>query len=181
MADAALAVLLDVARAVVIAAAHGTPSPDAPADLPPRLREPGGAFVSLHDAAGELRGCVGTVFPDAPLVEIVRRMGAAAATRDPRFPSLRPEELAGLRVEISVLSSAEPLGAEAIDVRVHGVCVRSGRRGAVLLPQVAARYGWDREKLLAEVCEKAGLPRDAWRDPGSRLLVFTAEIVEGEV
>src|SRR5689334_6469373 len=84
MVDAALARLVVVARAAVIAAAHGAPSPDASSDLPPRLREPGGAFVTLHDAVGELRGCVGTVFPDAPLVEIVRRMGAAAATRDPR-------------------------------------------------------------------------------------------------
>jgi AmmeMemoRadiSam system protein A len=181
MADEALARLLDVARAAVVAAAHGARAPEAPLDLPPRLREPGGAFVTLHEAGGELRGCVGSIFPDAALVEIVRRMAAAAATRDPRFPSLRPEEFAGLRLEVSVLSRPERIAAEAIDVRAHGVCIRSGRRGAVLLPQVAARYGWDRETLLAELCDKAGLPRNAWRDPGATFLAFTAEIIEGEL
>ncbi len=49
-----------------------------------------------------------------------------------------------------------------------------------MLPQVPAEYGWDRETFLAQVCVKAGLPRDAWRK-GAELFSFTAEVfAEGE-
>jgi AMMECR1 domain-containing protein len=46
----------------------------------------------------------------------------------------------------------------------------------VLLPQVATQYGWSREKFLAEICRKAGLPEDAWRDKETRLFAFEAEV-----
>jgi AmmeMemoRadiSam system protein A len=171
--------LLAVARAAVCAAAHGLPAPALPV-LPGRLLAPGGAFVSLHDRDG-LRGCVGSVAPQGSLAALVSRMAAAAAMTDPRFPPLRPEELSGLRLEISVLSPARPVASDEVDVRIHGLCLRAGSRGAVLLPQVAVRHGWDRETLLRELCAKADLPPGAWRDPGALLLAFTAEHVDGDV
>src|SRR5690242_13581522 len=66
--------LLDVARAAIRAAIAGR-SPPAH-DLPGRLAVEAGVFVSLHDARGELRGCVGTVVPNAPLGVLVGRMAA---------------------------------------------------------------------------------------------------------
>jgi AmmeMemoRadiSam system protein A len=173
--------LLEVARAAVRAAAANRPPPALPDDVPAHLREPAGVFVSLHDARRALRGCVGTVLPDGPLGESVARMAVAAATRDPRFSPLTVEELPGLRVEVSVLSPMWRAAAEEIDPAVHGVCVRLGRRHGVLLPQVAADRGWDRETLLAHVCEKAGLASSAWRDSAAMLFAFTVESVEGEV
>jgi uncharacterized protein len=173
--------LLDLARAAVRAAAFGAPPPDLPADLPPRLCDPAGAFVSLHDAAGELRGCIGSVELDGPLGDLVVRMAVAAATRDPRFAPVGPDELDGLRVEISVLSPMRPVMPDDIDPAVHGVCIRLGRRHAVLLPQVAAERGWDRETLLAHLCEKASLPATAWRTPAAALFAFTIVAVEGPI
>src|SRR6185369_14766822 len=85
------AALLAIARAAVRAAVSGAHPPDPPADVPPRLCEPAGVFVSLH--TGELRGCIGSVGPDVALSVSTARMAAAAASRDPRFPPLRPEEL----------------------------------------------------------------------------------------
>jgi AmmeMemoRadiSam system protein A len=165
----------------VRAAAHGAPPPPLAPDLPPRLQAPGGAFVSLHGRDG-LRGCIGSLSRQDGLAALVVRMAVASATADPRFPPLRPEELRGLRIEVSVLSVARPVAVvEEIDPAVHGVCLRLGARGAVLLPQVAARYGWTRETLLAELCAKAGLPRQAWQDPTAVLLAFTVESVEAEI
>jgi len=172
------AALLDVARAAVRAAVTGQPQP-AVGDLPPRLDVEAGAFVSLHDAHGELRGCVGTVVPNAPLAVLVGRMATASATRDPRFSPLDPGELTGLTVEISVLAPLTRIDPMTVDPARHGLCLRVGRHGAVLLPQVAARFGWDRETLLRQLCEKAGLPVDAWRDPAATLDAFTVETVEG--
>jgi|SRR5438105_607466 len=170
------ATLLDVARAAIRAAVAGRPPPVH--DLPARLGVEAGVFVSLHDARGELRGCVGTVVPTAPLGVLVGRMAAASATRDPRFTPLEPSDLDGLTIEISVLAPLARIDAANVDPARHGVCLRLGRQGAVLLPQVAARFGWDRETLFRHLCEKAGLPPHAWRDPGATLEVFTVEPVE---
>jgi AmmeMemoRadiSam system protein A len=172
--------LLAVARAAVRAAAHGVAAPPPPPGTPARLLAPGAAFVTLHDREG-LRGCVGSVVPHGSLAALVARMARAAARTDPRFPPLRPDELLGLRVEVSVLSPARPVSADEIDTRVHGVSLRARGRGAVLLPQVAVRLGWDRETLLRELCAKADLPADAWRDPATLLVAFTVEVVEDDV
>jgi AmmeMemoRadiSam system protein A len=172
--------LVAVARAAVRAAAYGVPPPEPAADLPARLLAPGGAFVSLHGRDG-LRGCVGSVAPQGSLVALVARMAVAAATTDPRFPPVRPAELSGLRVEVSILSATRPVTVEEIDPLTHGVCLRLGGRGAVMLPQVAVRFGWTRATLLDELCAKAELPVEAWKDPAAVLLAFTVEVVEGEV
>jgi|SRR5436190_2002645 len=171
------AALLDVARAAIRAAVAGRSPPVH--DLPARLDVEAGVFVSLHDARAELRGCVGTVVPNAPLGILVGRMAVAAATRDPRFAPLEPGELDGLTIEISVLAPLTRIDATNLEPARHGVCLRLGRQGAVLLPQVAAHFGWDRETLLRHLCEKAGLTADAWRDPGATLEAFTVETVEG--
>lgn len=119
--------------------------------------------------------------PQGPLAALVTHMAVAAATADPRFPPLRPAELSVVRVEVSVLSSPRPVAAGDVDPRTHGLCLRLGGRGAVLLPQVAIRYGWDRATLLAELCAKAELPAGAWNDPAAVLLAFTVEPIEGGV
>lgn len=173
-------VLLDVARAAVAAAAHHRPAPPLPIDLPGRLREPAGAFVTLHDASG-LRGCVGSVVPRGSLAALVASVAQSAACRDPRFDPISPEDLNGLRLDVSVLSATQPTAIDDIDPARHGVCLTLGARRAVLLPQVAIRYGWDRPTLLAHLCEKAELAPTAWRDPDALLLTFFVTTLEGAV
>ena len=179
--DAERLALLGVARAAVVAAARVEPAPPLPADLPARLQRPAGAFVTLDDARGRLRGCVGNVTPEGSLASLVARVAIAAATRDPRFPPLRDDELAGLRIEISILSPVRRVTAAEIDPAIHGVCLEHGRRRAVLLPQVAVEHGWDRETLLLHLCEKADLAPDAWRDPAATLFSFTVETIADDV
>jgi AmmeMemoRadiSam system protein A len=174
------AALLDIARAAVHAAVEGRSPPCEPSGLPERLLLPAGVFVSLHHGT-ELRGCIGTVLPDRPLAVATAEVAAAAATRDPRFVPVLPAELDDLDVEVSVLSAASPVTVEALDPARHGVCLKLGDHRAVLLPQVAAREGWDRETLLGHLAEKAKLPSDAWRDPDAILLAFTAVTVSGSL
>jgi AmmeMemoRadiSam system protein A len=169
--------LLALARQALEAAVRG--EPDA-GDLPESaaLRRPGGAFVTLR-SRGELRGCIGHVAADRPLAEVVARMAVSAATQDPRFPPIPPDELPELEVEISVLSEAIPLESrdpQEIRSGQDGVIVRRGWRQGVLLPQVAADYGWVGEEFLAAACRKAGLPPEAWRAPDCQLLVFQTDV-----
>lgn len=136
-----------------------------------------GAFVTLRRAwDGVLRGCVGHLEADAPLLVTVTNMAVAAAVRDGRFDPVTAGELVSLRIEISVLSPLEPIRPSDIQVGRHGLLLRHGAKSGVLLPQVPAEHGWDSEDFLAHTCEKAGLPPDAWKRSGVELLGFTATV-----
>lgn len=139
-----------------------------------KLAEPGAAFVTLT-RQGRLRGCIGYTEAMAPLYKTVQECAVAAATEDPRFPPVEPEEVENLRIEISVLTPLIPVRAEDIEIGVHGLLVRKGGRRGLLLPQVAAEHGWDRRAFLDQTCRKAGLPADEW-EKGAELYSFTAEV-----
>jgi len=139
-----------------------------------KLKSPGAAFVTLT-AGGQLRGCIGYTEARAPLYRTVQECAVASATEDPRFLPLTPDEIGTVRIEISVLTPLLPIRPDEVDVGVHGLMVKRGARRGLLLPQVPAEHGWDRETFLAQVCLKAGLPRDAWRT-GAELYSFMAEV-----
>lgn len=138
------------------------------------LRQPRGAFVTLT-RQGQLRGCIG--YPEAvyPLHETIIRGGISAALHDPRFPPVTLAELPQLSIEISVLSPLERATPEDVVVGTHGLVIEKGHARGLLLPQVPVEWGWDREQYLAQICRKAGLPLDAWRQ-GATLFTFTAEV-----
>lgn len=163
--------LLKLARRAVLCAAAGQDPPGIPDGEV--FLAPGGAFVTLK-RNGSLRGCIGHFGGLGTLGETVRAMAGEAAVGDPRFPPVSPEEAELLSIEISVLSPMEPVTPEEVVPGVHGLYVRRGPRSGTLLPQVAAEEGWDRETFLAHTCMKAGLPPDAWLDPGTKLFSYTA-------
>ena len=151
---------------------------DAPGETPEDadLARPGAAFVTLH-VGGELRGCIGTSASRRPLWEVVDDMATAAATRDPRFAPITAGDLDELSVEISVLSPERVVrDASEIEIGRHGLEVRRRLARGLLLPQVATEHRFDRERFLAEVCRKAGLPPDAWRDPATEVRLFEADV-----
>ncbi len=139
-----------------------------------KLNAPGAAFVTLTEGK-HLRGCIGYTEARAPLYRTVQECAVASATEDPRFVPVTADEIGSLRIEISVLTPLVPIRPDQVDVGVHGLMVKRGGRRGLLLPQVPAEHGWDRETFLAQVCVKAGLPRDAWRT-GAELYSFTAEV-----
>ncbi len=96
-----------------------------------------GTFVSLH-AHGELRGCIGTIEPvHSNVAEEVIANAISAATRDPRFPPVTPEELEDLEISVDVLTEPEPISSmDELDPKVYGVIVESGRRRGLLLPDL---------------------------------------------
>jgi len=140
------------------------------------LGEKCGAFVTLH-SHGDLRGCIGNMVGQCPLVETIREMAIAAATGDPRFHRVSPDELKEIDIEISVLSPMKRItDVSEIEVGTHGILMRQGLNQGVLLPQVATEYGWDRETFLTHTCLKAGLPTEAWKDPSTAIEIFSAEV-----
>lgn len=135
-----------------------------------------GAFVTLHKH-GELRGCIGTFRSDKNIEDVIKDMALAAAFEDPRFSPLQPEEIDEIDIEISILSPLRKIkDINEIEVGKHGLYISRGFRSGVLLPQVATEYNWDRETFLVNTCLKAGLQEDAWKDPATRIEVFSAEV-----
>ena len=140
------------------------PDPD---DYPAQLRAPGAAFVTLR-RNGRLRGCIGTLDFDEPLVACVAARARAAALHDPRFQAVKRDELDDLTVEISVLTEPEPMNVDSYEdllqslrPGVDGVIVEADRHRATLLPAV-----WDDEPsaatFIAALWRKAGLRPGAW-------------------
>jgi AmmeMemoRadiSam system protein A len=140
----------------------------------PHFAERRGAFSSLY-LRGELRGCVGYVFPNCSLYRAVAETARAAAFDDNRFSPVTAEEAPHLGIELSILSRPQPIAAEEVEVGRHGLLISlHGRRG-LLLPQVPVEHTWDRVTFLEQTCRKAGLPLDAWRS-GAIIEGFTAEV-----
>lgn len=172
----------DLLRRARHAAARALGLPEGKRELPlpaGRLAEPGASFVTWK-RDGRLRGCIGSVEPWRPLAEDVERNAVAALVRDPRFAPAQARDLRWLSVEVSVLGPleevTEPLGQ--LEIGVHGVVVKKGSRSGLLLPQVAPEWGWDVPTLLAQVCLKAGLPEEAWKEGSSPAAIyrFSAEV-----
>jgi AmmeMemoRadiSam system protein A len=167
--------LLQVARDSIAAQLKGKAATPVQATSPV-LEELRGAFVSLH-RRGQLRGCIGYIEAIKPLLQTVREMAPAAAFQDPRFRPLQADELADLEIEISVLTPMRLIkSVDEIEVGTHGLYIVRGLNRGLLLPQVATQYHWDRPTFLAQTCNKAGLPGDAWKDPGTQIFIFRAEI-----
>ncbi|MDZ7372800.1 MAG: AmmeMemoRadiSam system protein B [candidate division KSB1 bacterium] len=167
--------LLEIARRTIEARVKGKPFPKFEVTSP-TLLEPRGAFVTINKH-GMLRGCIGYVMPIKPLWETVMEMAEAAALRDPRFAPVSPEEVPDLEIEISVLTVPREIRSiDEIEVGKHGLIIERGFNSGLLLPQVATEYGWDRTTFLEHTCRKAGLPPNAWKEQGTVIKIFSAEV-----
>jgi AmmeMemoRadiSam system protein A len=169
-------VLLKLARDTVAAEAGGMMPPPAPR-TEGVLAQRRGCFVTLTNG-GRLRGCIGTFSPTKPLAEQIIEMAAASA-RDPRFvrDPVTPAEVKELTVGLSVLSELVPIDNPLdIELGVHGIYIIRGAAGGCFLPEVATETGWSKEEFLSQCCAgKAGMAPDAWKDPQTKVYVFTSE------
>jgi len=101
--------------------------PSPPEDeLSPEMKQQGGVFVSIKKK-GQLRGCIGTIEPrQTSVAEEVIQNAVSAATRDPRFPPIGPEELKDLQISVDVLTTPEPIGRlDQLDPKRYGLIVQS--------------------------------------------------------
>ena len=169
--------LLGVAREVIEAVVRGQSS-GKHASSEPIFAERRGCFVTIKNH-GRLRGCIGSFVAQTPLLRSVEEM-AEAATHDPRFgrDPITPEELSQIDSEISVLSPLKKTDdPQSLELGKHGIYIRRGLNSGCFLPQVASELGWSKEEFLSQCCAgKAGLSPDAWKDPETEVLLFTAEI-----
>ena len=136
--------------------------------LPPALLATRSCFVTLT-RQGDLRGCIGHIIAQEPLYLSVIENAINAAINDTRFEPVQYPELAGLEIEISVLSPPAPLpysDSEDLLAKLvpgkHGVILQDEAHHATYLPQVWEHFA-GKEDFLSSLCQKAGLRPSAWR------------------
>jgi MEMO1 family protein len=149
-------------------------------DVPEKLKEKKGCFVTLT-VNGQLRGCIGHIIPMEPLYKSIMDNARSASLEDPRFNRVEVAELAKIRIEISVLTTPEPLKFDSpedllkkLKPNVDGVVLHVGGGRSTYLPQVWEQLP-DPEQFLNHLSEKAGMPASAWRKPDTEVQIYHVE------
>jgi len=155
-------------------------------DLEEKFSFNSGVFVTLNNPDG-LRGCIGFPMPEKKLSHAIIEGAIAAATEDPRFPSVKTNELNDIVFEVTVLTPpveidvSDPMEyLKKIKVGRDGLIIRHSFSSGLLLPQVPVEYGWNVEEFLQHTCEKAGLARDIWKNESVKIEKFEGIIFKEE-
>jgi len=155
-------------------------------DLEEKFSFNSGVFVTLNNPDG-LRGCIGFPIPEKKLSHAIIEGAIAAATEDPRFPSVKTNELNDIVFEVTVLTPPVEIDVsdpteylKKIKVGRDGLIIRHSFSSGLLLPQVPVEYGWNVEEFLQHTCEKAGLARDTWKNESVKIEKFEGIIFKEE-
>lgn len=153
--------IMQAAKASILAGINGEEF--IPEKIPPVLTQYGAFFVTLK-LNGQLRGCIGSVYPTKPLILDLIDNAKNAAFQDPRFEPLTPQELVNLEISVSILSKIERINFKderdlLSKIYPYGIIISEHERRAVYLPVVWEQLP-DREAFLNSLKEKAGLSPD---------------------
>jgi len=155
-------------------------------DLEEKFSFNSGVFVTLNNPDG-LRGCIGFPMPEKKLSHGIIDAAISAATEDPRFPSVKTNELNDIVFEVTVLTPpveidvSDPMEyLEKIKVGRDGLIIKHSFSSGLLLPQVPVEYDWNVEEFLQHTCEKAGLARDTWKNESVKIEKFEGIIFKEE-
>jgi len=186
LSDSDGAVLVKTARKAVTEFLSNGNRMKLESDLEEKFSFNSGVFVTLNNPDG-LRGCIGFPMPEKKLSHAIIEGAIAAATEDPRFPSVKTNELNDIVFEVTVLTPpveidvSDPMEyLEKIKVGRDGLIIRHSFSSGLLLPQVPVEYGWNVEEFLQHTCEKAGLARDTWKNESVKIEKFEGIIFKEE-
>jgi len=186
LSDSDGAVLVKTARKAVTEFLSNGNRMKLESDLEEKFSFNSGVFVTLNNPDG-LRGCIGFPMPEKKLAHAIIEGAIAAATEDPRFPSVKTNELNDIVFEVTVLTPPVEIDVsdpteylEKIKVGRDGLIIRHSFSSGLLLPQVPVEYGWNVEEFLQHTCEKAGLARDTWKNESVKIEKFEGIIFKEE-
>ena len=186
LSDSDGAVLVKTARKAVTEFLSNGNRMKLESDLEEKFSFNSGVFVTLNNPGG-LRGCIGFPMPEKKLSHAIIEGAIAAATEDPRFPSVKTNELNDIVFEVTVLTPPVEIDVsdpteylEKIKVGRDGLIIRHSFSSGLLLPQVPVEYGWNVEEFLQHTCEKAGLARDTWKNESVKIEKFEGIIFKEE-
>lgn len=142
----------------------------------PILNKQCGAFVTIT-INQRLRGCIGYIISDKPILQTIKDAAVQAAFYDPRFTPLTEKEFDKIHIEISILSEPFPMNNyDEIILGKHGLIVNEHGHRGLLLPQVPVEHNMNKEEFLCAICQKAGLPQLYWQNKTLNMDLFTATV-----
>jgi uncharacterized protein (TIGR00296 family) len=172
------ATLVKIARATVTEYLKTGKTPKISDEIRSKFSFDSGVFVTLNKDK-DLRGCIGIPTPDRKLYESLISAAIASATEDPRFPPVEYDELNKISFEVTVLTPPEAIRIHdpseylsVIKVGRDGLIVKWEFGAGLLLPQVPVEYGWNVEEFLSHTCQKAGAPKDCWKQKSTVISKF---------
>lgn len=178
--------ILSLAQTAITRAATGRPLPTViVGTFPDALQRPGATFVTLT-RNGRLRGCLGSLQAYRPLVLDVVERAYATATKDPRFPPVRQEELPHLELEVALLTPPRPLAFRTaqellaqLQPGADGLIIEDLGKRATFLPKVWPDLP-EPPAFLARLLQKAGLGAEHW-SPGLRAWAYRTHRLRSHV
>jgi len=145
-----------------------------------------GVFVTLSNALG-LRGCIGYPLSEQSLFSALENAAISAAIEDPRFPPIKYKELDLITFEVTILTPPKKIVVSKpeeylskIKIGRDGLIIKHGFNSGLLLPQVPIEYGWNVQEFLEHTCEKAGLPKNYWRNSETEIQKFEGIVFKEE-
>ncbi|MEK6865026.1 MAG: TIGR00296 family protein [Thermoproteota archaeon] len=177
--------LVKTARMIVTQYLNGT-KPKLEKEFTDNFSFKSGVFVTLNTTLG-LRGCIGYPLPDKSLFDALEDAAISAATKDPRFPAVKSKELDSITFEVTILTPPKKVVVSKpeeylskIKVGRDGLIVKHGFYSGLLLPQVPIEYGWNEKEFLEYTCEKAGLPKNYWKNSETEIQKFEGIVFKEE-
>ena len=147
----------------------GRPLPVRPDEYDNELQQVRASFVTLK-LHGELRGCIGRLHAERPLVEDIAENAFSAAFRDPRFAPLTEHEFPHLEYHISILDEPVDLPVTSENDLIEklipgkdGLILEDGLHRGTFLPSVWESLPNPRD-FVRHLKMKAGLPGNSWSD-----------------
>lgn len=142
-----------------------------------------GVFVTIHTFPNNnLRGCMGIPYPIMTLDNSILE-ASKSVINDPRFPILTRQELDKIVIEVTVLSKpvkikiSEPMDyIKNIKIGRDGLIIKNGFYSGLLLPQVPIEQSWNIYEYLENICLKAGLPPNSWKNKESIIYKFFGQV-----
>jgi len=179
-------ILVKTARSVVTEYLKNGTKPNLEKEFKNKFSFKSGVFVTLNDTLG-LRGCIGYPLPDKLLFDALEDAAISAATEDTRFLPVKYKELDSISFEVTVLTPPKKIVVNKpeeylskIKVGRDGLIVKHGFYSGLLLPQVPTENGWNEKEFLEYTCEKAGLPKNYWRNPDTEIQKFEGIVFKEE-
>ena len=124
---------------------------------------------------------------DKSLFNALEDAAISAATKDPRFPAVKSKELDSITFEVTILTPPKKVVVSKpeeylskIKVGRDGLIVKHGFYSGLLLPQVPVEYGWNEKEFLEYTCEKAGLPKNYWKNSETEIQKFEGIVFKEE-
>jgi len=150
------------------------------------LKEKKGTFVTLWKN-NELRGCIGNLESEKPIYQSVIDNCLASALLDPRFTTLKSNELDDIKIEISILSELKKLSnftnydsfLKYLNKYKPGLLIKKGAHQATFLPQVWENLN-SAQLFISHLCAKAGLEKDEWKKMDLEIYQYNAEVFKEE-